>query len=444
MSVTINEEPDSAFAEEAEKAVAETAYIRIGRFGAVQSISFPKRMRPAARYVYRVFAGRFQFVWGREKTASWTVKEQDYNGIYLAQYEEGQVPKNAPVGASRLFRKTKQKYLPVPFSWLPNKPQSSKLVKAKTVQLFFYSRSGLVRAQETEKLRIEASGKPIAVIDSTAQINLLSRQQLRPEVFKKKLAQARADMQGIEPQALWKQRRSPEQEAEMHAQQLGKRTIADIKRTLQTIQGDRKQERKQQTSSFLGLKALFYLEPDSPNEFLPLLAGASREDFIFKIGIGALGESGTEQAQEVLRVLLTRQISNREVVGGLISALTVASKPEQASIDLIMSIAKTSRDRIISDAAKIGLGTMVLMLRQSDPSRLQPIVDYLVAGLRSTTDPDKQEVWLRALGNAGAQTAQTALKPFFETQDTTATFGCSRRVTLGFIGLCRRGLECRF
>jgi hypothetical protein len=417
LTLTVNDQPASEYARELVGGLSQPVYVKMALGGIIENLYFPKKTPRQARELYRLVLGHLQFVNRPDSNLQWGTTEMDANGQYITQYTDGANANLKRPADERVIRKSKVEYLPEPFRWLPRHGNTDKIIDTDFVQFFRFKAGALAQIDGTEKTSISVAGKVISYIEGIYKVTAQAPRQLTAGQLSKQDRDSGRRLKGARVEALWQSEQTEEDSSKIHEQQLGKRNMDDLVKEILAADVSPESRRKHRTQLYQSLQAAMYLYPKEVLKLRPFLMKGESGDMPFRIINGAISAVGNGEGQALVRRVLNQRRKNNEVAIQLVSTLSDVLEPDLASVELLTNIAQTTKEPLIQLSAELGLGTMALMLRFSAPERVQSVVRRLVNELKTAQDEERKIDMLRALGNAGATSAQPAIIPFLESTD---------------------------
>ncbi len=341
---------------------------------------------------------------------SWTVREEDRNGPYIARYTVLSNSTTSQAGGLETnkiaIRKTKIRYLPaVTQKTVPgpeNKAESQRALTSKGSfeGQFDPTQRRLVSLQGTETQETAIHGKRVAHSEVTLRLTLTSTTELLPSEMRdirRTLSTLKKDSSRL---ALFAPHSAEEIKSNIQRSELGTATLEGL--LTQLAAADAKKEKSEETSLYLKFKALVYVHPDSSVRLGEIMSGAPASSLTFRILAGALGAAEHPEAQAALARAIEARPDDWPALSSLISALCAVRRPTPEAQNTMRQLANSSADSNISSAALLGLGNMARSLAHTDQKRSAEIVDELIQRLANSQTENAKRMLAQALGNAAS------------------------------------------
>ncbi|MGH2898818.1 MAG: HEAT repeat domain-containing protein, partial [Solirubrobacteraceae bacterium] len=154
----------------------------------------------------------------------------------------------------------------------------------------------------------------------------------------------------------------------------------------------------------------FTLDPARCKDAVEALATRdSPKDEAFMIVAGALGSTGSPEAQAALRDAITALAGKRDHQDVLIAELGSLDNPDRATEAYARDIVAHPSDSEVRNVAQLALGNMARTLSASEPDRSEALVSEALQQSNSARTLDDRLASIYTLGNTGSSRAFAAL-----------------------------------
>lgn len=175
---------------------------------------------------------------------------------------------------------------------------------------------------------------------------------------------------------------------------------ADVFRIVEQL-GTKDQSDQSGTDAFSKLRALAIVSDDATREVGRRLMTAPVETPQFVVYGQALISAGTPQAQRTFLGALEARTSEPIVPQKLIAELIGLEHPDSATIQSIRRLGTDRAHPLLASSSILILGRFAGKVAASSPKLAAMLINGLGADLLATKDPDRQRLYIGALGNAG-------------------------------------------
>lgn len=349
---------------------------------------------------------------------SWTVREEDRSGSYLARYR---IVSASVAGHPDWIelRKSKLRYLPeaAPAQPIPGRTQAQKKLvpRMNLVARFDLENGALVSLAGTETQDTSIQDKQVAHSETTVRLSRLNNGAVAAEEMERVRQVSSSLTKNSSPLALFTRRSPSDVEANVQRSELGSATVKELLDNLAALKTSslgREQQQAAETPLYLKFKALIYVHPESCPQLEPVLDTADASGPAFRIVAGALGAVGNAQAQRALVHAIRARPQDSAALSNLISALGSVPQPTVETEKAIQEVAASSPGSNTSGTAFLALGSMARNLRGKDPQRATAIVSFLLQHAGAAHSEEETQHVLQALGNTGSSRAMPLLLRF--------------------------------
>jgi hypothetical protein len=396
------------------------ARVHLGEDGTVEGVEFLNELSPNQKAQALSWVGLFQVKWPPSGAERWTSTEVDMNGTYQADY---QLKKEK--GSLVFIRKQNVRYLPPAEEGLSQSPfqtaeAKKRLATKGTAEGRFDVQLGrLLDWGGHRQSEIWMGGKEVGRSQTQFQMKFLEAKPLKkgvkgqwPGGESEELANpeelARSSGRNLEKlsgESVYEDIRR-----ELLKKNLGSETADSLLEGLKTLGEARLSDLTTQASQ---LEALIVLRPEEALRLGRSLADLSPEGSAFKLIASVLGKVGHAQAQQALR----EAISQAQGVEMLTIELASVPYPEQASEDLLRTLANGETSHPTFSAATYGLGRMAHRLKSQAPERAQKVMSELGDLLQESEQMEEKVFYLNALANIGLPQQLPLLRPHLSHAD---------------------------
>ncbi len=390
---------------ELRSALEEHTIVDISERGLVSAIGFSSGesaspVQTLARGVLRAIAASLQMAKpGSPHEATWTAKERDMSGVYLASYERQ--------GDSRV-EKRKLRYEQ------PSTPvgTGAKLEVTESKSVLQLEPGNFTLAG----LRQLSCDEGQQVTGGTLLPQMSARTQIRLELTRKHVA-------SDDTLATLQRATSSVKLAKIDDRSLDSKAIVSQARLAGTSYGDLLDELQTnaEPSSITGSRARAYSQfvaqlrhqPDNVSDALTRIQAG---DKLAGTLIDALGNAGTPEAQAALRTLVNDANQSVETKHQVVLALAMGEYPTAETTELLQEL---QTDEKLGRQAKFGLGTAAYHLRARGDARSQALVELLEEELAQASSLVTLIDYLKALGNAADPASLDAIAKYLAHENSS-------------------------
>jgi len=374
--------------------LAGTFYLIATTRGEIKEFFFPKNIANEARTLLSGIVNSLQIISPDGNLAKWQTVEADVSGQYTASY----VARN-----SSTVEKSKKQYLRTrsPGGFLPMQKGTHYAVTGAAS--FTLNELGWPQSlSENETLEVSAMGTRVTgKIESTVK---LVGTNMHPEwtgVFP----------EGVESEKVSEARAMALSKTQADINMVGGRSFGQIAMELNATTNDARSRAQGR------MAALFRVNPEEAKKAgQEVLHGNGDENSKRRL-IGALGSSGTAEAQKEL-VRLLESPDARELRVNAAVALGLSPHPTNESLQALDKAAD-STDSSLSNAAVLATGNAVRAMNTDQQGNTTDAVQGLIDGLIQATTEAQKQLYLDALGNTGDSRALAAITPYLTNESIT-------------------------
>ncbi len=351
---------------------------------------------------------------------SWTIREEDRNGAYLAHYRIIQKEAGSETSGGIELRKSKLRYLPekekAAEPEMPGRENAKKVVTPKmNFSVHFDAVNGEVASlQGTESQETEIQGKKVAHAETMLSLRRESRQSMLAEELEILFQLADKIRKNSPALALYRPRTRAEIEAGIQSTELGEATLQDLLAQLAALPSESRESDKQEADElplYLKFKALIYLHPEDCAELGKALGEAPATSATYRVLSAALGAVGNPEAQSALIHAIRSRSADDKALPELIATLGTVPHPTEEAEKAMRELAATAANPNATGGALLALGSMARNLSQKEPKRSEELVNTLLQlGHEPGASDEKIQHVLQALGNTASSSGFPFLK----------------------------------
>jgi HEAT repeat protein len=370
----------------------------------------------------RTLLATVQFVFPATPPAdgqSWTVREEDRGGTYLARYR---IVSASVAGHPDWIElhKSKLRYLPEAAGAvqpIPGRAQAQKkqVPKMNLAARFDLQTGALASLAGTETQDTFIQDKPVAHSETEVHLSRLSNELVPAEEMERVRQLSASLIESSSSLPLFARRSAADVEANVQRSELGSATVKELLDNLAALKTNslgREQQQAAETPLYLKFKALIYVHPESCAQLEPVLETADPSSPAFRIIAGALEAVGHARAQRSLVHAIQARPRDSAALSNLIAALGSVPQPTVETEKAIREVAASSPDSNTSGTAFLALGSMAKNLSGKDPLRASAIVSFLLQRAAAARSEEQTQHLLQALGNTGSSGAMLLLSQF--------------------------------
>ena len=386
-------------------ALAEGVLAEESADGHIVSMRSATAASPLALSFARTLLGGLQVTLPARLSPTWSARETDENGDYIASYAIA--GERLPASVELALRKTKRpaKSAAEQGDWAALTRDESRT--SGTTEIDFDLVRGAVNeiASEqtvqsmlgdlqvaTTKTKLEAERTGERVLDAPALQALLL---------------AIAALREAEPAPLSARAPAVGETAKTNASKhwLGKTTFPELVTALRVSEGRAHDDRH--FDLFLKLQAFTYLHPEECAHVTQLLPPLDPNGSSFQVIVAALGATGGSAAQAALVGSLRAPETSQEAKKHILATLGMVAFPDEAAESALRSVRDGSAPPELAATAALGLGIMAKALASRSPKRAIAIVDEALARANADErDEPRLLLDLSVLGNTASPRIQ--------------------------------------
>jgi HEAT repeat protein len=409
VDLTVNGQAASKEAEKVRSDLVREVFARVNSQGKVLDVRFEPGVDDLSQSFVRTLLAITQFVLPEAAGSDlrqWETQEADPNGQYVARYaasnDSGRGAEETSRQSQGSFKKTKSRYLQPIQRPTADETQASNQIypKGSLATRFDLQRGHLVSLSGTESLTVAIEGKTVANADTAIQMDLQRQEML-----------SQTDLERIRATSISREREavaislfvipSPEAgEASIARSELGDTSLDSLLADLAKLESSSGE--MNETPTYLKVKAMIYLHPESSAHFGKILATANSQGPAMRVLTGALGAVGNTEAQAALIGATRSRAGDWPAVSLLIPAISQVPSPAQPAEDLLRDLAFNSSNPDIAATAQLSLGNVARKVAQTSPDRAANIVRLFTKAIESSPSTDFTQQMLLAIGNAGS------------------------------------------
>ncbi len=398
---------DKSFIQQMFKVLQTEVFVSFNTQGIIERWFFPEEIPADLRNTMKSLLLNIQVIFGNEEKSEWTHKENDMNGTYLANYKAA---KAAKTGQIFLF-KQKLEYVKDEENERP-----AKILMARgTIKLDPKGNhiQTLSWKEDVEQHAMEFINK--GQVEISLQLENKTNEATLVQGMNEKLKKGNFYITASH---------KIEGEAEMRKRRLerivGKKTWADLQNDManlrKTLTPD-KSESKERNEFYRQLGAWLELHPENISDIVKDLLNVTKLDPTTGAILSALTDVKDPAAQAALAEVIQKRMDNPNLVAMAVSCLTLLTDPNEASIQLVQNLHRTSQDEQIKGAATLALGGMIGEIRKKDPSQATALIYDMEKNLQSASNFNQKKLYLEALGNAGSSSSLTYINQCLQDSD---------------------------
>ena len=386
--------------------------------GRMTSVRLDAGIQSFSRDFVLAVLGVTEFVFpsnGAGSALSWSSREEDRSGQYLARYHAGEKAGKSPAGKSTLvIIKRKSRYLKASAQESPGQlpghvPAKRVVTPSGSLTMNFDMDRGRISSIEGKEAQdTSVADAKVSHGETSLSMSLVSSRALTStQIAGLRDIAASLGSRGVRF-ALYNTPSPEEVETSIQRNALG----ADTEDTLiqQLRSAGAAGEGSDPAGLYLKFKALVYLHPETCDRLGKLLGAADSQTPTFEILAKALGAVGSPEAQQALVASMQTRPDDWSALSNLIPTLASAPAPTSQSEEWLRHLATTSPDRNISATATLALGTLAHSLFKGAPARSESMVRELIQLEGSSDSDDHRVATILALGNTGSVLALPLLE----------------------------------
>lgn len=390
-----------------EALVGETAYVRRRSNGVIGEIVFPEAWSGTLRNVVRDVIAHQSFA--LEAKASWTSREEDLNGVYRARYAAA-----APSPDEARLTKTRLAY-----EAAGGGDAQIRVEPGSTAELSFAVKGSVIvaigRLRSTVKLSFlrgdssfgeSESSLRLAPLEGDALATTPAPKVVDVDALVSQQSDRLGDLAGRDAQ-----RRIDEI---MHREKLGKDDADSLDLALQDSASGAKP-----SETFLKLRALFILQPETCRRFAARLLELDRKDPRFGAILSALADAGHAEAQAALVDALAGLDFSLDKQLLVLSQLGLLEHATVETEEAVRSYTSEVRDADLQQTARLALGNMARRLAPSDLARAKRITAEALADYHRADAASAKFHALMTLGNIGHSELLDEVQADLSAEDAT-------------------------
>lgn len=392
-----------------ERDLARNTYVISSLQGHVRRIAFDSATLPASRNTIKALLAMSQFVLPASRSASrrWQAQEETPNGIYQAAYEAEQKRGASPLIVKRFDQGKAVSSVRAD----PSMSTVRSAIPRSLTRAQFDAQTGVLSALQGAQLEVQTlQNKQIGSAKSSLRLRLLEKRAISSAQIR--LAATEADKYTWT--TLARREANPQAEVSYNQRVLGNATLSSLLGELEHTEADG----SDQGALYPRLRALILVYPKSCIELEQHLSKCRSDSRTFSLITSAIGSAGHAQAQAALSAVLQTRQNDVPALIRLISLLGMAHRPTAATEQTLQQYAAHASPAVAS-TARLALGVVAHDLRGEFPARAERIVRWLEQQLTTAGSPSEQELWLRALGNAGLERTLPLLRSFLNSGDAS-------------------------
>ncbi len=353
----------------------------------------------------------------------WEAQEDDPNGQYIARYQSAlnfdKTARRDPKSSFKIFRKTKLRYRKPERKPKPGEFDAPMTIIPKgDLMARFNAHSGqLISLDGKESQTMMIAEKTVAWSETALRLSQLKVEAATATEFSRLVSENALREKSVAATQLSATKSDETAERSIQHNALGKETSEDLLARLENIRepaGETKStaEASDESSLYLKIKALVYVEPESSGPLGKVLATADPKSAKMRVVAGALGIVGHPQAQAALVGAIQSRLDDWPALSVLIPTLGAVGEPTQLAEDTLRDLAFNSRNEDIALTAQLSLGALARNLAFKSSERAAKIVEEIIRKIKSSKSQETTRQMLLVLGNAGSAQALPTLIPF--------------------------------
>ena len=145
---------------------------------------------------------------------------------------------------------------------------------------------------------------------------------------------------------------------------------------------------------------------------MPFLIESKTHDSVVGLVGASLSVTATAEAQVVLMSAIQRVIHDIERAALLIGYAGRFQHPSKKTRSVLLDLAQRAEGDALKQTLFLAVGACALMTRASEPGSEAQLVEWMGSVNRSNLSEPERIVWLRMVGNSGADALLNQVKPF--------------------------------
>lgn len=384
-----------------ERALMEEVLVEMSLFGRIESLIFPKTVRPDIRNMLKGIVAASQVVFPNKPKKEWKKNETDITGEYIAEYQLDFVEKQ-PYSK---INKRKIQYVSLSEESGVIKDFLNKIdIRDSEINAQFNIADGYIRDMHfDETIEIKLGNYQVSqFIGSRIRFNmeLLSKgknlgyaksDQAEERINILKTMGESTVLLGLEGEDFFERRR--------YERILAGKTLQDLFNTLDKL--EIKDDEKLRFRIMDQLEAFMYLYPERIHEITEKVLQSKDGNNTISTITAAMETVPHLEAQEGLKEIIIKRRKDKDTLLLTIPSLGAVPNPLPESEALLWDLYRNERDHDISTTSLLAVGVMGDTLQSIDNQRSIKIVEQISDVLLQARSTEDKIPPLEALGNAG-------------------------------------------